>query len=397
MIKKIGNNITELGHHFLNELKVVFSDSGAVLLVIFAVWAYPIFYSIAYSGEVVKELDIVVVDLDNTATSRQFVRIADATEQLKTVAKAQSLKDAKALFDAGNVNGIVLIPADLEKNIVRGETTPVSVYCDVSYFLLYKQTLGGAIYASSALGAGIEIKKLKLKGYPDAKIEAMRDPLSVKTYKLYNPSGGYGSFVMPGMMLLIIQQTLLIGIGVVGGTRRERNQFYPELGQRGIGHTAIMLWGKASAYLAIYLLNFVFNFVWINHWFDFPDKGSLFDAFVLMIPFLLASAFLGLAISVLFRKRVHAMLFLTFTSPIVLFLSGISWPVVAIPGVLQKVSYIFPSTFMVPAYLRIRTMGVELFHVNTELLVLICQVVAYWLLAVVAYQIAFRLKLKREQ
>ncbi|MCL3780596.1 ABC transporter permease [Prolixibacteraceae bacterium JC049] len=397
MLKKIKDNISELGFHFNNELKTVFSDSGAVLLLVAAVLMYPIFYSIAYSGEALRDLNIAIVDLDNTGTSRKLTRIADATEQLKVATHSPSLKEAKELFNAGDVNGVLLIPEGFEKKIFRGETSPLSVYCDVSYFLMYKQALTGATYASSALGAGVEIKRLMAQGYPDEKVAAMREPLAVKTYTLYNPLSGYGTFVMPGMMLLIIQQTLLIGIGVVGGTRRERHQFYPELGSGSIGKTAMMLWGKASAYLLIYLINAIFNFIWINRWFRFPEKGSLMDVLILMVPFLLATAFLGLAVSVLFRKRVHAMLFLTFSSPIVLFLSGISWPAQSIPTAIYKIAQVLPSTLMVPAYLRVRTMGVELFQVNKELSMMILQVAIYWLLATVAYQITFKFKQKKEK
>ena len=78
---------------------------------------------------------------------------------------------------------------------------------------------------------------------------------------------------------------------------------------------------------------------------------------------------------------------LVFVSPIVLFISGLSWPVSSIPQLLYKLSHIFPSTSMIPAFLRIRTMGVSISDVRPELLFLVIQMIVYFIMASVAYKI----------
>jgi len=112
----------------------------------------------------------------------------------------------------------------------------------------------------------------------------------------------------------------------------------------------------------------------------------MLDVFTLMIPFLLAVSFMGLAISVLFKKREHSLMFLLFLSPAVLFLSGLSWPATEIPSFLYNLAHVFPSTLMIPAYLRVRTMGVGLHDVSFELLFMMGQVVVYFILAYVAFR-----------
>jgi ABC-2 type transport system permease protein len=140
--------------------------------------------------------------------------------------------------------------------------------------------------------------------------------------------------------------------------------------------------GKAGAYFVLYLVNIIITQVWVYHWFNLPDKASLLPALALMVPFLLAVIFLGMALSTFFSRREHSILFVVFLSPIVLFLSGLSWPASAIPQWLHGVAHLFPSTIMVPAWLRVRTMGAELHHVGEAFLFLTLQAVVYFGLAV---------------
>lgn len=387
MFKYIIQGIRMTGQFFMEELRSISKDAGVMLLFFVAILAYPVIYSVAYEKESLREIPVAIVDQDNSALSRQYSRMVDATEQMHVVMKAMSMEQAKQAFFHGKVRGVVLIPSEFEKNIYKGTQTSVSIYGDASYFLVYKQTLSGGLFSTSTFAAGIEVKRLLAKGARVEQAMRQRDPISCNIYSLYNPSSGYGSFVMPGLILVILQQTMLIGIGMIGGTRKERfqNHFLLPLGMRK-GEIAPILFGKAGAYMMIYLLDSLFALIWIHHWFEFPDKGNLWNVFILLVPFFLAVSFLGLAISVFFRRREHSLIFLVFLSPAVLFLSGLSWPSTAIPPFLFKLAHIFPSTVMVPAYLRVRTMGVGLNAVSFELMFMMVQVVVYFILAYFAFR-----------
>ena len=148
-----------------------------------------------------------------------------------------------------------------------------------------------------------------------------------------------------------------------------------------------VVFGKGLAYFVIYLANIAYTLVYLSKWFGFPDKGSFADICILLVPYLFSVIFLGLMISMLFRRREHSIMTLVFVSPIVLFISGLSWPVSSIPPLLYKLSHIFPSTSMIPAFLRIRTMGVSISDVRPELLFLVIQMIVYFIMASVAYKI----------
>jgi len=373
----------------VDELKTIFRDKGAMLILIFAVFAYPLVYSLAYKNNVVRDIPVSVVDLDNTVTSRQMIRMLGATKEISVAQEVGSLHEARQIFWDGNSKGVILIPEGFEKELLKGNQTSVSVYCDASYFLIYKETLGATIQATGTLSAGVEIKRLMGGGSGEEQAMQQRDPMPSKFYNLYNPAGSYGSYVMPGMILIILQQTLLIGIGMIGGAGKERrNNQMVKPGIRVRQGMFSVVFGKGLAYFMIYLVNIAFTLVYLSKWFGFPNKGSFTDVCILLVPYLFSVIFLGLMISMLFRRREHSIMTLVFVSPIVLFVSGLSWPETSIPPLLNHLSHIFPSTSMIPAFLRVRTMGVPISDVRPELQFLIIQMIVYFLLATVAYKIS---------
>ena len=372
---------------YRNELKEIFSDGGVLLVLLFAVIAYPIVYSIGYKNNVLKEIPIAIVDLDHTQGSRKLSRMINETEQVSVNIKPQTLHEAKQKFQDGNVNGVILIPADFEKKLLKGEQANIDVYCDASYFLIYKETLNASLKASGTFSAGVEIQRNMASGNSLNQSIEQQHPLDIKMYNLYNPSGAYGSYVMPGMILIILQQTLLVGIGMVGGAGREKNNNQLILPgvmlRKGVFS---VIFGKGLAYFTVYIVNTIVTLIWLFDWFDFPSKANLVHIMMLVIPYLFSTIFLGLTISLLFTKREYSIIFLVFLSPIVLFLTGLSWPTSALPDILYKAAHIFPSTTMVPAFLRIQTMGVDIQNVRFELVFLIIQMFVYYLLACISFK-----------
>ncbi|HEX3009135.1 MAG TPA: ABC transporter permease [Bacteroidales bacterium] len=389
MLNKAIEGAKDTARIFTEELKLIFTDAGAVLMFVIALFIYPLLYATAYEKEIVKDIPVAVVDLDHTSTSRQYSRMADATEQIHVISKPASLKEAEQMFYDGKVKGVVLIPADFEKDILSSHRTSVSVYCDASYFLYYKQVFTGASYANSTFSGGVEIKRMLAEGKSTAQALDQQEPLKITAYNLYNPSGGYGSFVMPGMILVIIQQTLLIGIGMLGGTIREKNMFLKMSGRAKYRLGSVRLvFGKSAAYTFVYLFNAMFALGVLHRWFSFPANGNFWAIITILIPYILSVSFLGLAVSMFFEERVHSMLFMVFLSPMVVFLSGISWPTSAISPVLYGIAHIFPSTVMIPAYLKVRIAGATIADIRPEYIMMLIQMVAYFILAITSYRLA---------
>jgi len=396
MFKKIYRGIEMTGQFYREEFRDIRRDSGAILILIGALMIYPIIYSIAYKNEVVRELKTTIVDLDRTTTSHQLIKMLEGAEQIEIDHVAVSLNEAKDDFYKGHSGGIVVIPQHFEKDILNGKQTNVSVFADGSYFLIYRQLVAGSVKTVGTFSAGIEIKKLMMEGKTYDQAIQQRDPLSADIHFWFNPSSGYGSFVMPGIIIIILQQTLLIGIGMLGGTAKEKNRdsFLVPVALKKGGVLPI-LFGKTLSYLTIYAVNCVITMIWIHSWFNYPNQGSYFTVLMLTLPFLLSVIFMGITLSVLFKRRESSIMFMVFLSPIVVFLSGISWPASSIPPIVYNLAHLFPSTIMMPAYLRVRSMGVGIEAIKHEYFLMLLQMCFYFCTASVALYFSAKHNAKR--
>ncbi|HCY40936.1 MAG TPA: hypothetical protein DHV48_06205 [Prolixibacteraceae bacterium] len=385
MFKKIYQGLVMTGQFYYTEIRNIRKDSGAILILIGALMIYPLAYSIGYKSEVVRELKTTIVDQDRTNTSHQLIKMLEGAEQIEINRVAFSLEEAENDFYEGNSGGIVVIPQNFEKDILNGKQTNVSVFADGSYFLIYRQVIAGSVKTAGTFSAGIEIKKLMMEGKTYDQAMQMRDPLSADIHFWFNPSSGYGSFVMPGIIIIILQQTLLIGIGMLGGTAKEKNRdsFMVPVALK-TGGVLPILFGKTLSYLTVYFFNSVVTMIWIHSWFNYPNQGSYLSVLMLTLPFLLSVIFMGITLSVLFKRRESSIMFMVFLSPIVVFLSGISWPASSIPSVMYYLAHLFPSTIMIPAYLRMRSMGAGMYEIRHEYFQLLMQMGFYFFTAAMA-------------
>ncbi len=386
-LNQLQAGLSQIEQAFQQEWHAIIHSRGAILILFFAVWIYPLVYSFAYQNNVIRDIPISLADQDHTALSRQIVRMIGATQEVEVKQETGNFSEAEQRFWDGESKGIILIPAEFEKKILRGEQASIGIYCDASYFLIYKETLNGALRATGTLSAGIEIKRLMASGLTMEMAKMQREPLSIRTFTLYNPAGSYGSYVMPGLIPVILQQTLLVGIGMIGGSRRERQKMVATSKNHEGSSIFFTLTGKSLAYFALYSFNLIFTQIILARWFNFPDKGSVIDEALLMIPFLFSVIFMGLTVSLLLTRREHSIMMLVFLSPVVLFLSGMSWPATSLPPVLYQLAHIVPTTSMIPAYLRIRTMGATLPDVKSEFMFMTIQMVVYGALAMLSYRI----------
>ena len=381
---KILHWLDDLAYVWRYELRQVFHDEGVLLFCIVVPLVYPLLYSWIYNNESVHEVPVVVVDQSHSHLSRQFIRMCDASPDVRVACYAVDLDDAQSLVSRQIVKGIYLIPEDFATKVNRMEQSSISVYCDMALMLTYKAIYQTAMAVSQRMGAGIQTR---LAGKYTKREEIINaSPLDVEEVAMFNPQAGYGTAILPAVLILIIQQTLALGIGLAAGTARERNRYgdlvpiHPSYG--GIGR---IVSGKALCYLMIYAVMSTYLTIVVPRFFSFIHIAPWQNLLALMIPFLLACVFFGLTVSCLVRYRENVILLMVFVSLPLLFLTGVSWPQTSIPGYLQGVSYLFPSTFGVRAYLRLNTMGASIGDVAFELRWLWIQVAFYLGTACIVY------------
>jgi ABC-2 type transport system permease protein len=355
------NNIVKI---WFKEYKKMFTDGGIIMLFMVAIVIYPVLYSMTYAKETPKNVPIAIVDLNQSKLSRQVARMLDATDEVSVKIKLGNFSEAQELFKKGKINGIVLIPEDFNKRIYRQASTSVTVYADAAYMLLYKQVLTAATYAVGTLNAGVEVQKRMANGQSMNEAIYEMDPLPVKSFGLYNPNGGYASYALPAVLLIVLQQTLLIGIGMLGGTNRENGMahYLVPIGLRRGGSASIVL-AKSFAYYTFYLLNTYFVLVIIFRVFNIPMLCNYLELFVFITPYLFSVIYLAMTIASFFKHRESSMLVLLFTSIPFIFLTGFSWPYHAMPEWQVILSQIIPSTPATKGFLALSQKGVGFYDV----------------------------------
>lgn len=393
---KISNWFEDAAYIWRQEIKQVFRDEGVLIFCIIVPLAYPLLYSWIYNNEVVHEVPVVVVDQSHSQLSRQFVRMCDASPDVKIISYAEDLDDAQSLVSRQIVKGIYLIPSDFSTKINRMEQAVISVYCDMSLMLTYKAIYMTSMQVSQAMGA--EIQKKVSGNYTDREDAITTRPLDFEDVPAFNPAGGYGNFIIPGVLMLILQQTLVLGIGLAAGTARERNR-YSDLVPINRCYSGVyrIICGKALCYLMVYAVMSAWLTMVVPRIFSFISLIQWQDLLALMVPYLLACVFFGMTVSCLVHYRENVMLLMVFISLPLLFMTGVSWPQSNIPGAWQGVSWLFPSTFGVRAFVRMNTMGGVLSDVVPEIRCLWIQAAAYFGFACIVYGVQMRLTRRHAQ
>ena len=339
----------QLGSVVRNEFRTIFKDGGVMLILIFALIIYATAYSLAYGSQVLRNVPLGVVDECRTPTSRSLIDT----------------------FNAGPNTYVAYNPTSMEE-------ANVAIYADASYFLMYRQVFQEVVTSIGKTGAMVEFQRLIAKGANIPQAQATTQPVIYQSHNLFNPYLGYGTFVMPAIIMVIIQQTMLIGIGMIGGTWREFG-LYRKLcpaGRRRMSTLPIVL-GRGLVYALIYAVTCTYILGLHYRLFHFPMNGATGVVMLFMAAYLAACIAMGIAVSTLFRYRENSLLLLLWTSIPVLMLSGVSYPRQGIPDWLFNLGQLFPRSHGVNGFIRIQTMGASIPEVFAEIKWLIILTVVY--------------------
>lgn len=376
--QKIIQGIHDLFYIWMQEFRTTFRDQGVLIFFVLVPLMYPLIYAFIYTNETIREVPAVVVDYSHSALSREYLRKVDASPEVKIVSYCADMEEAKLMLKERLAYGIIYVPADFSDNIAQGKQTQVSLFCDMSGLLYYKALLNANTSVSLGMNADIKIQRAGNSTHRQDEITTY--PIRYEDVALFNPTNGFAAFLIPAVLILIIQQTLLLGIGLSAGTAREHNRFRDLVPiNRHYNGTLRIVLGKGLSYFMVYALVSVYVLCVVPRLFSLiqigrPDVLALFT-----LPYLAACIFFAMTASIAIRNRETCMLLFVFTSVPLLFLSGISWPGAAMPDFWRYFSYIFPSTFGINGFVRINSMGASLNEVAPEYRALWIQAGIYFL------------------
>lgn len=383
--QRVVQGIYDMFYIWKQEFRTTFRDQGVLIFFILVPLVYPLIYAFIYTNETIREVPAVAVDNSRSSLSREYLRKVDATPDVNIVTYCADMEEAKLMIKDRKAYGVIYIPADFSDNIARGKQTQVSLYCDMSGLLYYKALLLANTNVSLAMNADIKVERAGNSTERQDEITAY--PIEYEDVALYNPTNGFAAFLIPVVLMLIIQQTLLLGIGLSAGTAREHNQFRDLVPiNRHYNGTLRIVMGKGLSYFMVYSLVSVYILCVVPWIFKLNRIAIPGELALFILPYLAACIFFSMTASIAIRNRETCMLLFVFTSVPLLFLSGISWPAAAIPPFWKYFSYIFPSTFGINGYVRINSMGATLNEVAFEYRALWLQAGFYFITACLVYR-----------
>ncbi|WP_339662413.1 ABC transporter permease [uncultured Polaribacter sp.] len=352
---------------FRTEWNSIKSDKAVVSTFLSVAFIILVVYTYIYSNQIIKEVPVAVINQDGTKMSRDFIAMLESTEGTKTITKFTDLEAAKVAYYSRKVQGIVMIPKNFEKDIRSGKQTTITTFSDAANMLFYKRVLGDVTTINGYFSAQISIKKVMAKGVSLDEAQKNYTPIKAISTSLFNTNSGYATYLIPMLTALIIQLVLLMGIGLLSGSRREtittHTQFPRILHKRGV---IVILLAKACLYTLIYMVIIPIQVGIVYSIFGIPVRSSLLSIYVFIIPYIFSVVFLGISISSFFKRREDSIVFLVLLSIPSLMLSGLSFPVEGFSPFYKFISDIIPSTPGMNGFVKLTQMEASFLDVLKE-------------------------------
>lgn len=376
-------------HVWWDELCELVKDEGILIFVILLPLAYPLLYAMIYNNETQRELPICVVDDCMTDRSREFIRRVDATPEVVVAAHCTNMEEARKLMRRRDVFGILRIPREFDMRLWRGQQAVVGLYSDLTSMLYYKVEYLAVINVAQEMNRNIKVRE-RQENITAREEEVARWPIRFEEVKLYNPAGGFAAFLIPAVLMLILQQALCLGVGMSMGRSRERFRGLVIPPTRHYKNTLAIVLGKGLVHFMLFMLMGIYMAVCVTRWFGLPQLGHFTELLGFLVPYLLACTYMAIFWSSFIFRREDCILLFVFMSIPLLFLTGVSWPGASIPPFWKVVGTIFPSTWGANAYVRIQGMGASLGDCHREILNLWILAGVYFLLSCFMYMFEIR-------
>lgn len=357
--------IRQLFEVYCREFKLVVHDQGIIIFFLFLPLAYPVIYSLIYNPEIVRDVKMVVVDHDRSSTSRELVRNLDATQEAWVIGYAADLPEARKAMDSHECYAILEIPDGFGKKLGRGEQANAVMYCESSLLLRYRGFLVASTNVSQAMGAEILTDKIN-EFIPLAGTIASGDIMPIENISMGNIENGFDSFIMPGVVILILHQCIILAAGMAGGAKRERPGLIGYNSYNEEPSVLMTMLGQMLCYITILALPIIYLVHYIPLMFSFPMAGAFSDIIMFLVPMVLACLGLGFMFQGIVWERESVFVLWVVTSVIFLFLSGLTWPRYAMAPFWKFLSGCIPATWGVEGFIRMNTNGASLAQVSND-------------------------------
>lgn len=367
------------------EVRIIAKDHSLLLTLLLAPLLYAFFYGSIYINKEEVNVPLAVVDDDQSALSRLLTEQFNNTQVIKVVG-AKDVQEAQEMLNREEVQGYIYLQKGLEERVMSMHQAYIVLAVSVSRFLPPSDLLSAVTQVSMTVSAGVRLQYFKKKGMTEAIAMQETSPVSLDYRPLFNERTSYGAYLLPGLLMLILQQTLLIGLAA-SMAREKQERTLRELYQLAGDRFTIAFTGKGAFYFILYGIYALF-FLTVNFSIlSLPIRGDYFSLVLLIGLFIATLIPMALWLGSLFKTTLLAVQLMGFSTYPFFLITGYAWPYEELPYFLKAMSSMLPTTPFLQAYTTIVQQGGDLPQVMPQ----VAHLAALWLV----YAVFLAINVKR--
>ena len=309
--------------------------------------------------------------------TRAIVTGLEASGYFRFVQRPATAAEADSLISGGGVSFVVVIPGDFGTRVERGDAPEILVEADAT----------DPAAASGALGALQTIAAralLREQGREAVAAEQAHAALAVTVHRRYNPESVSQYNIVPGLLGVILQMTMVM-MTAMALTREIERGTMENLLAMPTTPGEIML-GKVLPFLVVGSVQVAVVLGAARTMFNVPFVGGLTLLLGSVLVFVMGLVLLGYTISTLARTQLQAMQLTFFFFLPSLMLSGFMFPFAGMPQWARALGEIFPLTHFLRVIRAVMLKGASLEDIGFEFIVLSLFIPAYALLALMRFR-----------
>lgn len=349
------------------EFKRIFSNSVLCAIFFGAPVLYGILFGYVYQQAKVVNLPIVIVDQDNSPLTDRIIDAFEDNEGLLVKDRRYNPGNILEEMPVEQYAAVVTFPSGFEANVLQKRYPEVRVDLNMANILNANTASKNIQQILMTLNAGIEIESLKKQGLPPAVAKASYESFKVNFNKLYNSTGNYLNFMLPGLMGAIMQQVIFLAMALVFSRDFEDGHF-KQLVKREKSSLYLIALKATPFVLFLPVMWFIMSQLFVF----FNVQANIFNLpmLILVILLSLASMGVGMLFSVAIPNQLKATELLMVISTPAFVLSGFTWPSLAIPTFINGIAQSIPVTHFLSAFRKVAYYGGSINDILPEIKIL---------------------------
>lgn len=373
---------------FKDELKLIFQDKSILLTCLVAPIAYAFFVGSIYKEKEVTQIPIAIVDYDHSSLSRKVSELVDTNQRVQISGHFSSLENAMNLFNNLDVQGILVIPKGFQKNTMNLDGASVELILNNTKFLTSNEINKGVQQVMLTISDGVRMQYFISNKIPIAIAKQKAQPILPVIKSVYNATNNYGDFLLPILLILILQQTLIIGFGQ-SAVHELKQGILTKLNTISFFDFIKVFSAKSFYYIILYTIYFFIFYKLIFPYYFLTIKGSLFLHLVLSAIFIIVVIEYTILFATFFKTTIGWTEVLAFSTYPLFLVSGYSWPVEAMPKLLQGFANILPSTPFYSVFSKLSIEGASFNNIRGEFIHLLLLVLLGFVLLFIRFKFMF--------